>query len=287
MWVDFLFFLIRFLSSSDALCNLFPCTDMPSNGDGTYFLQEYTIPRDSTSFCLYDTRSLSDCLSDNDLMLKRWLEKGVRHGEVVIRNTDDSSLKRRLQSRARHSFYNSSMVRKVNFVIFVVNGVSVLKAMNSKGAATTVQHYNQLVAAAFRSPYLSFRDDKPTLAVTHGDLLSLADRVRVRVYLGELLGIPPATQIFDIPEIDDAATDLVITDMLRYSLEHADKNLPHKNKIVKNYAKIQVMVLMCVLLLIAMGMSFLQKRAHHGRGWTNHASKPDLRINWHEIRHLW
>lgn len=35
--------------------------------------------------------------------------------------------------------------------------------------------------------------------MTHGDMLSLEDRARVRVFLGELLGIPPAKQIFDIP----------------------------------------------------------------------------------------
>lgn len=46
---------------------------------------------------------------------------------------------------------------------------------------------------------LLFSDDKPAVVITHGDLLSLADRARVRVHLGELLGIPPAKQIFDIP----------------------------------------------------------------------------------------
>lgn len=44
-----------------------------------------------------------------------------------------------------------------------------------------------------------FSDDKPVVVVTHGDLLSLSERVRVRVHLGELLGIHPKTQIFDIP----------------------------------------------------------------------------------------
>lgn len=42
-------------------------------------------------------------------------------------------------------------------------------------------------------------DDKPVIVVTHGDLLSLSDRARVRVHLGELLGISPTKQIFDIP----------------------------------------------------------------------------------------
>jgi hypothetical protein len=35
--------------------------------------------------------------------------------------------------------------------------------------------------------------------MTHGDMLSREERARVRVFLGELLGIPPHKQIFDIP----------------------------------------------------------------------------------------
>lgn len=59
--------------------------DNSSVGDGTYFLQEYTIPRGSNSFSLYDTRSLSDDASDNINMIKLWITEGVRHGELVIR----------------------------------------------------------------------------------------------------------------------------------------------------------------------------------------------------------
>lgn len=64
---------------------------MPDNsliGDGTYFLQEYMIPRDSTSICLYDTRSLLDNSheNENNRMLKSWMTKGVRHGELVVRS---------------------------------------------------------------------------------------------------------------------------------------------------------------------------------------------------------
>lgn len=56
-----------------------------SNGDGTYFLSEYMVPRRSTSFCLYDTRSLSSDPLENTQMVRRWMTKGVRHGELVIR----------------------------------------------------------------------------------------------------------------------------------------------------------------------------------------------------------
>lgn len=61
-----------------------------STGDGTFFLQEYMIPRGATSFCLFDTRSLSEKFADNDVMLQHWMTKGVRHGELVIRDADSS-----------------------------------------------------------------------------------------------------------------------------------------------------------------------------------------------------
>lgn len=65
---------------------------MPDNSyteNGTYFLQEYMMPRSSNSFCLYDTRSLSYNLDkdkdENIRMLKGWMTTGVRHGELVVR----------------------------------------------------------------------------------------------------------------------------------------------------------------------------------------------------------
>lgn len=68
------------------LITIFLVPDNLSVGDGTYFLQEYMIPRGSTSFCLYDTRGLSDVSSDYMQMLKHWITKGVRHGELAIRS---------------------------------------------------------------------------------------------------------------------------------------------------------------------------------------------------------
>jgi hypothetical protein len=65
------------------ICFLVP--DNSSVGDGTLFLQEYMIPRGSTSFCIYDTRSLSDDSAENTKMLNHWMENGVRHGELAIR----------------------------------------------------------------------------------------------------------------------------------------------------------------------------------------------------------
>ncbi|XP_021720119.1 uncharacterized protein LOC110687791 [Chenopodium quinoa] len=198
----------------------------PSTGEGTYFLQEYMIPRGSTSFCLFDTRSLSENFADNDDILQRWMTKGVRHGGLVIRDSDASNLKMSLKCKAQQSGVSSTVIRKVNFVIFVVNGFQVLRSMNSDKKEDKA--YVEMVAKTFSCPYLSFKDDKPIIVVTHGDLLSLGDRARVRVYLGEKLGVPPAKQIFDIPDNSDPTSELTIVDMIRYSLEHADKNIPCK-----------------------------------------------------------
>ena len=51
----------------------------------------------------------------------------------------------------------SSERRTVNFVIFVVNGLSVLKSMNNEDAD---KQYTELIASAFNCPYVSFRGIK-------------------------------------------------------------------------------------------------------------------------------
>ncbi|TQD87864.1 hypothetical protein C1H46_026567 [Malus baccata] len=218
-----------------------------SVGDGTFFLHGYMIPRCSSSFCLYDTRSLSDNSLENMIILKHWMENGVRHGELVIRDSDSQSLRSTMMYKACDDGYLSSEIRNVNFVIFVVNGRSVLKSMESDEDAET--RYTEMIASAFNSRYLAFKDDKPLLVVTHGDLLSLDERARVRVHLGELLGIPPTTQIFDIPESSDPVTELTIVDMIRYSLEHAEKNLPRRRKVDT------LSLLPCMLLLIFLSIA--------------------------------
>ncbi|KAL3615925.1 hypothetical protein CASFOL_040219 [Castilleja foliolosa] len=198
-----------------------------STEDGTYFVGGYTIPSGSGSFCLYDTRSLSIDLSENLKMLKRWMTKGVRHGELIKRKSDRQDLKAQLRCNARRNC-PSSQFAAINYVIFVVNGLSVLESMDSVDGKK--KNYSEMIAANFKSPLLSFKDDRPVVVVTHGDLLSLSDRVRVRIYLGQLLGVPPAKQIFDIPENNDPATRLAIVDMLTYCLERADWNLPTKKR---------------------------------------------------------
>ncbi|KAH6759733.1 hypothetical protein C2S52_009862 [Perilla frutescens var. hirtella] len=247
-----------------------------SAGDGTFFLHEYMIPRGSGSFCVYDTRSLSLDSSENLKMIKRWMTKGVRHGELIRRKSDSVTLKAQLKCKARRSLF-SGQVRPVDFVIFVVNGLSVLESMYS--ADEKKKGHSEMIAANFNNPLLSFKDDKPAIAVTHGDLLPLPDRVRVRAYLGELLGVPPTGQIFDIPENNDPATTSTIFDMLIYCLERADRNLPVKDLFAdKVRAVAGLLFWIAAAMIVVFGIPGL------------HRSKPQappFKVEWHKIRHLW
>ncbi|KAG4921606.1 hypothetical protein GLYMA_18G158800v4 [Glycine max] len=259
-------------------------------GDGTSFLQEYMIPRYSNSICLYDTRSLSDNSEkdENIRMLKSWMTKGVHHGELVVRKTDNQRLRKSLKGKAHKKGYLSSKTRKVNFVIYVVNGLLVLKAMENDGALET--QCVQSIVSTFNCPFLSFKDDKPVLVFTHGDLLSFSERALVREHLGTLLGIPPTKQIFDIPDCDCPATESAIIGMLRYSLAHADRHFPQRSKVMDKVHKMSLSLYM-ILLILGIGIAI---------GWAQNTenrrvqfprpkqkvpkSKP---IEWHKIRHIW
>lgn len=56
--------------------------------------------------------------------------------------------------------------RQVNFVIFVVNGLSVLKSMDSDEDAD--RQHTELIASAFNCPYVSFRGIKIWLSFYYG-----------------------------------------------------------------------------------------------------------------------
>ncbi|KAF5199772.1 P-loop containing nucleoside triphosphate hydrolases superfamily protein, partial [Thalictrum thalictroides] len=267
--------------------------------DGTLYLHEYMIPKDSTSFCLYDTRGLFEDSYDNNEMIKRWMTEGVRHGELVLRASDAPNE----EDKARQTGC-SKEARMVNFVIFVVDALLVLKSM----AGEDDTHYKSLLQSTWRFPYLSYRDDKPVVVCTHGDLLSDADRTRVRIHLGELLGIHPAKQIFDISEKCDPETDLAVVDMLTYSLLHADKHLPVKKRPLKKVLQVLGILILSLVFLFffAFGaLTILRNSKACEAIWpccpyqnnssgipVNHVipsseSGQGIDIDWHKIRHLW
>lgn len=74
--------------------------------------------------------------------------------ELCIRDSDSPSLISRMKCKARKTCSVSREIRKINFVIFVVNGLSVLKSMDNDEGADT--QYTQLIASTFNCPYFSF-----------------------------------------------------------------------------------------------------------------------------------
>lgn len=249
-------------------------------GDGTYFLREYVIPKVSGSLRLYDTRGLSFDSSENRKMIERWMTKGVRHGELVARTSDDPVLKAQLKSKAQRSTC-SSPFRTVNYVIFVVNGVSVLESMDI-GINEKKRRYLQMIAENFKNPLLSYKDEKPVVVLTHGDLLTVSDRVRVRLLLGDVLCVHPRTHIFDIPENEGLGTKLEIFEMLLHCLEHADINLPACGFNKVRFALVISFPMIIVFVAIIFKIIFNVQNYMHRK-----PVEASQNIEWHKIRHLW
>ncbi|KAL1557507.1 hypothetical protein AAHA92_08075 [Salvia divinorum] len=266
------------------------CNSSPE--DGTYFIHKYMVPRNSASFILYDTRGLSDDASENLKMIKPWMTKGVRDGELVTRESDSETLKARLKCMDREGS-SSGQASSIHFVIFVVNGLSVLESMNSTDE--TKKGYSEMIKTAFKNPWLSFKDGMPAIVVTHGDLMSLSDRVRVRVYLGELLGVDPTDQIFDIPENDDPATKLAKFDLLFYCLDRAEPCRPSIDDLFAY--KVKAVVKFLITIITAIFMFWMVVGPHPG--WPGapppagdslqhgQPQAPPFKADWHKIRHLW
>ncbi|CAL4907231.1 unnamed protein product [Urochloa decumbens] len=193
-----------------------------SKSNGTAFVREYPVPRHSTAICIYDTQSLSNNPQRNFKTLQKWMAKGICHGEIVTGDTEEGNKTKGIKPLGNQISFLHCKTRKVNFVIFVVDGVSILEAIESNR-----RDYIEVLHETFKHPFLSIGDDKPVVVVTHGDRLSILQRAHVQNELADVLGIP-VQQIFDIPGADDCQTDLAILDMLRYSIQHAEQNLPIK-----------------------------------------------------------
>jgi hypothetical protein len=81
--------------------------------------------------------------------------------ELLARGSDSPSLRTSMKCKARWNGFLSREIRMVNFVIFVVNGISVLKSMDSNDDSD--MKYIQTIAEAFSYPYLSFKGIRTSL----------------------------------------------------------------------------------------------------------------------------
>jgi energy-coupling factor transporter ATP-binding protein EcfA2 len=259
---------------------------------GSLFLQEYMVPGTSKGFCIFDSRGLLENVAEDFPILENWMFNGIQHGEMVLRSSDDNTTKRMfMKRRACDRPDNFSKIRKVNFVIFVVSAFSVFQIMENADTLAS-----DTLVKLFGCPYLSFKDDKPMVVMTHGDELDDSDRIRAHVFLGELLGVSAVDQVFDISDGCNPAEDIALLDMLEHSLQRADKNHPYREKRIADHfdsilkelstvakwalknVKVEEVVSFGILVVLAI-LVWLHFRA------LNHAKEP--KIDWHRIRHLW
>ncbi|KAI5077275.1 hypothetical protein GOP47_0007099 [Adiantum capillus-veneris] len=201
--------------------------------NGSLFLQEYFLSGSAQNFCVFDSRGFSTTNAFEDLdIIKKWISNGICHGEAVCRPSDTKTIREALEGRGRQGHSDCTVRRVVDFVIFVVDAFTVHRMRESHDVAALGN-----LAMLYKSPFLSFKDDVPVVVMTHGDKLAPQDRVLTRIFIGELLGVSPIDHIFDIscftersmhPGDVDTYNDLVLVNMLKFSLERADKNLPYK-----------------------------------------------------------
>lgn len=258
---------------------------------GSLFLQEYMVPGTSKAFCMFDSRGLLENVAEDFPILENWMSNGIQHGEMVLRSSDDSTIRMFMKHKACDRLDNFSKRRKVNFVIFVVSAFSVLQIMENADTLAS-----DTLAKLFNCPYLSFKDDKPVVVMTHGDELDDSDRIRAHVFLGELLGVSAVDQIFDISDVWNPAEDIALLDMLEHSLQRSEKNLPYRERgmadhfdfILKELStaakwtlknvKLEEVVSFVILVVLAILVWLHFRNLNH---------RKQNKIDWHRIRHLW
>lgn len=286
--------ILRVLSSENERLDRAQVFCKSSAETGSLFLQEYMVPGTSKAFCIFDSRGLLENVPEDLTVLKNWMLNGVQHGKMVLRSSDDSTVRMFMKHRACDKFDNLSKTRKVNFVIFVVSAYSVLQIMENADTLAS-----DTLVKLFSCPYLSFKDDKPVVVMTHGNELGDSDRIRAHIFLGELLGVSAVDQVFDISDDCNPAEDIALLDMLEHSLQRADKNLSYKEKgvadqfdsIAKELSRVSTVAKwtlqnvnieevvsfgILVVLAILVWLHFGACRHHK-----------EKTIDWHRIRHLW
>lgn len=68
-----------------------------------------------------------------------------------------------MKCKVRKNGSQSKEAKMVNFVIFVVNGIAVLKSMDSEDEG---KKYTQMIATTFNCPYLSFKGRRKFLILS-------------------------------------------------------------------------------------------------------------------------
>lgn len=217
----------------------------------TLFMEEHNVLRSMRNgFCVYDTRGfdydkVNECVEE----LSEWLTDGVHHKQLCSRQGDDGLTKEDLEVPLFNS-YAKFAKRSVNCVIVVANVSEIYKALKVDDTKPL-----DATKVLFCSSALRKCNENPILILTHGDKLSMEDRIDCRLKICEHLGISETAGVYDIvclteygflaDEIDPV-TAYALTETVYRALLISDRShLPKKN--LRDWAVLSLSLLMCFL----------------------------------------
>ncbi|GMI69457.1 hypothetical protein HRI_000615000 [Hibiscus trionum] len=170
----------------------FAQTSSGSYGHTTMYLEEHNVLRSMQSgFCVYDSRGFDYGRTREALdELSWWMSEGIHHNQLCFRYGDCTTTADDAEgTRSSAQFVQ----RRVNCVMVVANIAHIYKALKA-GDFKPLEATRQL----FCSPALRKSNENPLLILTHGDLLSIEERIDGRLKICECLEISETNGVYDI-----------------------------------------------------------------------------------------
>lgn len=224
-----------------------------SSNSTTVFMEEHNVVRSTRNgFCVYDSRGfdygkVTEFLEE----ISGWMNDGVHHNQLCLRPGDDlEQIKDKVENLNLRS--SSKFVqRRVNSAMVVANVAEIYKALKA-GDLKPLEATKQL----FSSPALRKSNENPILILTHGDLLSVEERMDGRLKICEHLGVSETNGVYDtvclteygfLAEESDPVTAYAASEALYRALLVSDRG--HFPK--RSYIDWPILVLSWLLCLIA------------------------------------
>ncbi|CAA6661979.1 unnamed protein product [Spirodela intermedia] len=205
-----------------------------SSGEGTTrCLEEHNVLRSlRNGFCVYDSRGFDyDHTADGLREAAGWVEDGVRHRQPCGGGVDGDTLEENLGDGSPPPRFAR---RRVNCVVVVANMAEIFRGIKAGDTRPL-----DATRALFLSPSLQLCGEKPLLVLTHGDELSVEERIEGRVKVCELLGVPEATGAYDVACLNeyglpveelDPATAYALAEAVYRALLVADRRHPPRHR---------------------------------------------------------
>lgn len=175
--------LVPFAQTSSGNCSNFT----------TMYLEEHNVIRSAKNgFCVYDSRGFSyDRTKEAMDELSSWITEGIHHNQPCFRYGDFPLMTEEMVNSMRSS--SNFLQRRVNCVMVVVNMAEIYQAFKAANLKPL-----EAIRQLFCSSALRTRNENPILILTHGDLLSVEERIEARLIICECLSVAETNGVYDI-----------------------------------------------------------------------------------------